>query len=141
MEGYRLGQLLYHSSSTAVSVYEALSPQGEPVIVKTYEKASPEEANEQVTEALLQMRVEHPNTCRLLDLQLTTLSGRSLRVHLILERLERDLKKDILMRNSEQRPYTEEDLLAMVQQIGSALVYAKNKVKSKTEYRSQRHKA
>ena len=141
MEGYRLGQLLYHSSSTAVSVYEALSPQGEPVIVKTYEKESPEEANEQVTEALLQMRVEHPNTCRLLDLQLTTLSGRSLRVHLILERLERDLKKDILMRNSEQRPYTEGDLLSMVQQIGSALVYAKNKVKSKAEYRSQRHKA
>lgn len=128
MEGYRLGQLLYHSSSTAVSVYEALSPQGEPVVIKTYEKACAEEANEQVTEALLQMRVEHSNTCRLIDLQMTTLSDRAIRVHLIMERLERDLKKDIVMRTNEQRPYTDSDLLAIVQQIGSALVYAKSKV-------------
>lgn len=130
MEGYRLGKLLYHSSSTAVSVYEAISPLGEPVIVKTYEKASPEDANEQVTEALLQMRVEHPNTCRLLDLQLVSLPGRAVRVNLILERLERDLRKDILMRQSDQRPYTDGDLLAIIQQVGSALAYAKTKVKS-----------
>ena len=135
MEGYRLGPLLYHSSSTAVSVYEAVSPQGEPVVVKTYDKACAEEANEQVTEALLQMRVEHCNTCRLIDLQLTTLSGRAIRVHLIMERLERDLKKDIVMRANEQRPYTDGELLAIVQQVGSALVYAKSKVNAIVAHR------
>ena len=141
MDKYQVGRLLFHSSSTDVSVHEGTSPLGVPVIIKTYECMCPEEASEQLFEAMMQVRVEHPNTCRLLDLKMTTISGRALKVHLVMERLDRDLRKEIRVRASEKRYFAEGEVLTLVHHIASGLAYAKSKVRPMTEYCSQRYQA
>lgn len=107
-----------------MDVYEGRNLQtNEAVIIKSYLCEHLEAANAPLGEGLVQSRLEHPNICRLIDVRL---SG-PCRVHLIMEKLERDLLQDIRMRKKQSRPCAEAELIAFLRQTGSAIAFAKRK--------------
>lgn len=122
--GYSIGSLLYSNRYTLMDVYEGRNLQtSEAVIIKSCTCENLESANAPLGEGLVLSRLEHPHICRLIDVRLSE----PCRVHLILERLERDLLQDIQMRAKLSRSCTEEELLAFLVQVGSAVAFAKKK--------------
>lgn len=76
--------------------------------------------------ALAQAKVQHPNSCDILEVQMKIKDTNCVIYH-ILEALEGDLGQDIELRKRSNRPYEEGELRQVLQQIASALATAHDK--------------
>ena len=118
---YKVGPSIYSNSQTALSIYEGKRiATNESVIIKTYESPDLVKVNEQLKEGVIQARFEHPNVCRLIDIRVSS-ENSSYRIHLIVEKLDRNLLEDIQVRAKARRPVSEAELVTFLRQIGSAL--------------------
>jgi len=88
-----------------------------------------ERISQTINAAVAQARVQHPHTCDILDVQFQTVNGKFLVYH-VLEFLETSFEKEIAKRLRENRPCTETELRDFLQQISSAVAYARSKVSS-----------
>jgi len=118
----RLDGLISISGNTTIhhgSIFHSTVP----VIVKeiAYEEIST--ANQALREAMVQKRLEHPNVCKLYDCYLQR-EGEEIKVVMVMERLESDLKAAIDCRKREGRLWKELELLQICKEMVSALAYA-----------------
>ena len=127
IDGYSIGSRLYSNRYTLMDVHEARNlVTSEAVIIKSYTCENLQTANGPLGEGVTLSRLEHPHICRLIDVRLSDSTGQC-QVHLILEKLERDLLQDVQLRTKQARPYSELELVGFLMQVGSAIAFAKKK--------------
>ena len=134
MDGYQLeADPFYVNASTYVSLFKGLSlTRNLPVVVKRHDFTLIQTKEVQVrmvqtlNAALAQAKVQHPNTCEILEVQME-INTTNCSIFHVLEALDTDLRKDIEDRRRPNRPYTERELRQMLQHTASALTYAHNK--------------
>ena len=127
LSDYEVGPRIYSNSGTNLSIYEGKrKTTKEPVVIKTYECEHLGSVNEQLKEGVIQARFEHPNVCSLVDIKVSRQTF-FYHVHLIVEKLDRNLLEDIERRAKEERPCSEAELGAFLSQVGSALRYGQQK--------------
>ena len=128
LEGYDFAEnIVPRNNETKVDVNNAKRiATNEAVVIKTFTCDSLQEANQPLREGLAQARFEHPNVCGILDIGLSG-SANQCRVHLVMEKMKRNLLQDIQLRSRERRPFTEPETKVFLSQIGEALAFGKAK--------------
>jgi len=97
---------------------------GRQIAVKLYH-TSLSNLNYPIHEASLQTQVESLHVCRLLDFALRPGSRNEYEVGLVLEALQGDLGADLKNRSVLSKPYSESELLQILDNVSDALVFAK----------------
>jgi len=101
-----------------------------PAVIKRYYCAYPSSVNKCLKEVLLQTRLASFYTCRLLDFSIRRGEKCLVEVELVMERLQGDLKADIQQRIQENNPYTETELIRILECMAEALFFAKLRVRT-----------
>lgn len=116
--------ILYTNPATNVTIYSGtLLASSLPVIIKTQQYSSLSLANQSISEAMSQASLAHPHICKVWGCFLQQ-QGTECLTHIVLERMERDLKQEIDLRREENRPFTEEEVMGILWEAGTALAYA-----------------
>ena len=104
-----------------------------PVIIKTYSCYDANKANPVIREAFLQAFVEHPHNCPVFDLCMTWNKPklRYFKLHIVVERLERDLLAESEQRRKANQRYSEEELLRVLKDVTEGLLHAKRMVRGR----------
>ena len=134
MDGYELDESpFYFKQGTLVSLYKGCVRGTElHVVVKCHDflflqqKETQTRMVQTINAALAQAKVQHPNACGILEVQME-IESTNCRIFHVLEALETDLEQDIEERQRTNTPYVEEELREMLQQTASVLAYAHNK--------------
>lgn len=124
---YEKLDLLSSSSDGRVRVHRGLDRlhSHRPIALKFQLHYSLAYANLTLREALNQARLTHPNVCQVLDCQVTDLPSGQVETTLVLELMEDgDLMKEIESRMRTGRKWQEKELLAMLEKLLLALIYA-----------------
>lgn len=138
MDGYEIeSEPFYTNYETSVSLYRAISlaRNRRPVVIKRHylvpllSKGIQQLANQALNAALNQAKVQHRNSCDILELHLEV-EEQSCVISHILEALDTDLGKDIEERRPKKKHYSEDELRAFLLQVGSALELAHSKVRT-----------
>ena len=125
MDAYEIEpEPFFMNCNTPVKMYRARSKAlGREVIIKRYECENITVVQRRVLEAFVQIRVEHPHSCRLIE-PIVELVGSKHFVSLVMEKLNSDVGKEIKERQNSNRPFSEEELRKFLDQIGQALAFA-----------------
>lgn len=138
---YRIkGEPIYHNPTTFVKIFKGeLLAFDLPVIIKRqeffleqYGSDLPMNIAKAIKAGLIQARVEHPNTCQILEMHLDIREapGKYCLDH-VLEALERDVGEEIKLRSKGQKRYmSESELWGFIVQTASSLAYAHSKVRN-----------
>lgn len=121
------GVRLFHSTS--------LQRHGLPVVVKRHDlflvdkPQFLEDFNHVLNAGLAQARVEHLNSCKILEIRLDCdVNENRYSLYHVLEALDRDLEREIDSRRQANFPLNEADFRTFLAQTSSALAFAHNKV-------------
>jgi len=115
---------LYTNPATGVTIYSGrLIASSLPVIIKTQQCPSLPLANQCISEALSQTALSHPHICKVLGCFIQN-QDTGILTHIVMERMERDLKQEIDLRRQEGRGFTEEEVMVMLWEVVTALAYA-----------------
>ena len=76
-----------------------------------------------INSALVQAKVQHPNVCEILEVQME-IDRENCTIYHVLEDMEGNLEQDIEQRKQRNRPYGEADLQTVLMQTANALAYA-----------------
>jgi serine/threonine protein kinase len=133
MDGYELpARPFFINRDTQTKLFQGISKKRNlPIVAKCHEiqyigKAQfTEHFNLAMNAGMAQARVEHPNTCKILELCLDVDFEKGLfSVYHILEALEKDLGKEITERNTVDRVPSEAEAKNFLVQTAQALAYA-----------------
>ena len=118
---------LYMDHSSRVTVYEGLlTASNTPVAIKEQVFPSLAAANVSIREAIIQMRLHHPNICEAYDCFLEQ-RGQEVVSVILLELHDKDLNREIQKRQSKRILWEEADILEILTGLVSALSYAEDK--------------
>ncbi|MBV5279749.1 MAG: protein kinase family protein [Actinobacteria bacterium] len=125
----------YISANATVRLFKGTAERL-PVIVKQHDFSVfqendnwQSELTKAINTALAQVRVQHPNTCRVLELHLdVSRAPKWYCLSHILEALDTDVGKEVAQRRKRQRPLSDWELWDFLQQTARALAYAHAKV-------------
>lgn len=120
----QLQQIFFLSPSSSVA-YAHHEIHGD-IIAKIFKLESFEESSRVLRELFLQAKFTHTHVCRLLDVYFAEKSG--LELILCLEKLEKDLAKEIEERSKSRQSYSEGELWEFLQITTEVLCAAQNKV-------------
>ena len=95
---------------------------------KTKEKFALKKIAEFTKEFELVHACHHPNILKIYGLNINILDSTTYSLQVLMEKAERDWDKDIKKRLQERRHYTEDELISIIRQITSALLYMKEKL-------------
>ena len=119
----------FHCNANS-SLFKGLSlTRHTPVVVKKYDfrliqvKAVQVSMVHSLNAALAQAKVQHPNVCDILEVQMQ-IDNTDCSIFHVLETLETDLAQDIEDRKKTNRPYTEGELRQVLLQTASGLAFA-----------------
>lgn len=127
-------EAFYENPTGTVRLYKGLSS---PIIAKRHEFSIirnefnlHRELAKAINAGLAQARVQHPHICRIIAMHLET-SKAPKRYYLdhVLEALEKDVWREIIERQAQNRRFSEWELWEFLMQVGSALAYAHEKVR------------
>lgn len=124
----------YSNPCTSVALFKGVSIARNrlPVVVKRHcfsfiqQKRTQDHMTQTLNAALVQAKVQHPNSCDILEVQLQIKENSCTICH-VLEALDGDVEQDIEQRRLSNRHYNEAELRQMLLQIGSALACAHSK--------------
>lgn len=127
MRGLKRDSAIYTNSSSDVTVYSGSINNGDiAVAIKEQRHDSIEAANAVLKEALVMTGLAHNNVVRLYDARLEERKQtKELWSVLVLELMDRTLRKEVQERMAVQRPYSEEELLGHLAALTDALCLAK----------------
>lgn len=117
----RLDGLISISGDTTIS-HGSIFHSSVSVIVKEIAFQDITAANQALHEAMVQKRLEHPNVCKLYDCYLQR--DDRIKVVLVMERLQSDLKTAIVGRKREGKLWEEGELVLFCREMVAALAYA-----------------
>ena len=131
MDGYKLeSSSFFFNLGTYVSLYRGRNKSTQlPVVVKRHDFMLIQQKQTQVSmvqtlnAALAQAKVQHPNACDILEVQME-IEQTNCSIFHVLEALDTDLGQDIEEREKTCRPYTEKELRQVLQETASVLVCA-----------------
>jgi len=134
MDGYVLqSKSFFFNPGTYVSLYRGYTKTTHlSVVVKRHDFMLIQEKHVQVcmvqtlNAALAQAKVQHPNSCDILEVQME-IDDTNCTIYHVLEPLDTDLGHDIEDRRSTNQPYAEGEMRQVLQHTASALTYAHNK--------------
>ena len=140
MDGYELEPVPFYQNynpNPSVLRGTSLEHDRKPVIVKRYQvehgrvqEYFQREFHRVLKIGMTQTRVDHPNFCKILDMQVDfTNYPEELTVFHVLEALDMDLRMEIKERKRAARPFSETELRSILVQASSALAFAHSKVK------------
>jgi serine/threonine protein kinase len=122
--GYTPIRGIYENTEAGISVQEAQeNATGLLVVLKLIRCRDVIDINVILEEAMTQKGLDHPCICKVLKAGIFS-SG----VFIVLEKLEKDLAKELKERGPEHRFYSEWEILEFLKQITGALAYAQEKV-------------
>ena len=139
MEDYRLEpQPFYISDDNSVWLFKGSSTarNGAPIVAKRHEflllrdkDQFSQRLNEALNVGLAQARVDHPHSCKVLEICLD-ISGAPNQyfVYHILEALENNLWQEVKQRQKRPNRYSEQEMWNFLEQMASALSFAHDKV-------------
>lgn len=131
MEDYELeADPFYFSPDTSVGLFKGFSTTRNrlPVVVKRYDfnliqqKGTQIRMVQAINAALAQAKVQHPNACDILEVQLEV-DRNNCTIYHVLEALEADVEVDIEQRKRSNRPYGEAELRQILLQIADVLAF------------------
>lgn len=137
MEGYEISPTpFFINRSSGVRLFHSTSLQHSlPVVLKRHDlflvdkSQFLEEFNHVLNAGMAQARVEHLNSCKILEMRLDCdVNENRYSLYHVLEALDRDLEKDIESRREANFPLNEADFRAFLTQTSSALAFAHSKV-------------
>jgi len=128
----------YINQGSGVKLFKGvhIARKGLPIIVKQHEFLALQHHNrlsnelaQAINTAIAQAQVEHPYTCKVLEMHLDiSKAPKQYRLSHILEIFDRDVGMEIEQRRKQRRPMSECDLWSFVGQAASALAYAHERV-------------
>jgi len=136
MEGYEVEpDPFYVNPYTAVGLFHGTSKAKShfPVILKRHsfdfiqDKSVQQHLTHCLNAALAQAKVQHPNSCKIHEVQLE-IEKNCCAIYHVLEALDRDVGRDIEERKRRKQPFSETELQTFLLQISSALACAHRKV-------------
>ena len=127
MRGLQSGPVIYTNSSSGVTVCKGSINYGDTAVaIKEQVHDSMEAANAVLKEALVMMSLSHRNIVKLLDIKLEERKRENRLCSVqVLELMDKTLAEEVKERRSSQRTYSEEELLAHLTDLTSALCFAK----------------
>lgn len=135
MEGYELEERpFFVNPNTYAALFKGVSLTRNrlPVVVKRHDftlihlKEMQTRMVQTINAALTQAKVQHPNACDILEVQLE-IEQTNCSIYHVLEALETDLESDIEERRQSRRPYAEKELMQILLQTANALAAAHSK--------------
>jgi serine/threonine protein kinase len=134
MDGYQVHSHPFVSyPDTTTSFYQGCTKTGLPVLIKRQDfssiifKATQQSLSRVLTAALHQAKVQHPNCCDILEMQVQV-QEHSCSVLQALEPVEGHLKQEIDAKRTQGKVYSEEQFREFLRQTASALGDAHSKV-------------
>ena len=121
-------EVIYTAPKTNLIVTKSYAPYlNSTVIVKVYSHIPVISSSKMFLEAQYQMRFNHMHICKVLDVVSEGEKGdQTLRI--VLEQLEKDVKKEVEERGLEGKRYEERDLLRFVIEVSAGLLYIHSQV-------------
>lgn len=129
------------SDDCSVKLFKGTSPSryGLPIVAKRHEvyflENKPKflsKLNSAISAGLAQARVDHAHSCKILDIVVDMDKKQSVYyVYHMLEGLQNDVGAELERRQEEKREFSEEELWSFLRQVGSALMYAHEKVRGR----------
>lgn len=137
LEGYDLEKTPFYVSPASVSLFKGVSLARNhlPIIAKRHDfaplglKESQQRLIQALNAAIIQSQAKHPNTCDLLEIQLSIIDNYCALFHII-EVLETDTNKDITQRKARNSHYSETEIRDFLFQTSSAMAFVHKRVKT-----------
>jgi len=130
--GYDIDSELFAEAMAKLYKGTTADHQKLPIVVKCHEFSRPKyrdtlsaELSKAINAGIVQARIQHPRSCRILDLHVNVTGAPIMYyVHHVLEALESDLYKEIVKKKAQSVLYSEADLWDFLTQLSSVMAFS-----------------
>lgn len=124
-----------------MSLFEGFhTPTQQAIMIKQYTFPNPSKLAKAIKEQFCQAKLRHSHFCDIIDVEFCE-NTQGFELCLCLERLEKDLEKEIDNKRESKSQYTEEEIWQFLQCTVEAMALAQTQVVLYLEYHSPRHQA